>query len=101
MELFDREERENARQRAWGEIAEQNDSGWEAQWVPGTMGFHELCDRSMVLSGQVFDLLVEHPAAVLDPELYALAHAAHNALWQLHRAASIKCVGGEKQRGHE
>lgn len=61
------------------------------RWAPGTIGFHELCDRSAVLANQVDELLQEHPATLVDPDLYALAATAVDALANFHQVVALQC----------
>lgn len=74
----------------------ESDPDWKTRWSPGSAGFHELCDRSMILVNQVYELLVEHPACFTDPELYTLAFEAFETLRQLNQAASLQCAEKEQ-----
>jgi len=48
-------------------------------------GGHELLDRSHLISTMVDDFLVNHPAALLNPELYEQATKASKAVAKLYQ----------------
>jgi hypothetical protein len=49
----------------------------------GGFGGHELLDRSHLISTMVDDFLLNHPAALLNPELYEQATKASKAIARL------------------
>jgi hypothetical protein len=50
----------------------------------GGFGGHELLDRSHLISTMVDDFLLNHPAALLNPELYEQATKASRAVAKLY-----------------
>jgi hypothetical protein len=50
----------------------------------GGFGGHELRDRSHLISTMVDDFLLNHPAALLNPELYEQATKASRAVAKLY-----------------
>jgi hypothetical protein len=50
----------------------------------GGFGGHELLDRSHLMSTMVDDFLLNHPVALLNPELYEQASKASRALAKLY-----------------
>ena len=57
---------------------------FRAMFDLGGFGGHELLDRSQMMSVMVEDFVLNHPAALLNPELYEQAAKAARALTKLH-----------------
>ncbi len=57
----------------------------EADYAPGSVGCHELLDRTSMLADMVEQYLVEHPACTGRPEWHALAERAAAALHELYQ----------------
>lgn len=53
---------------------------------PGTVGCHELLDRTSVLADQIDAFLLSHPACVANPKWFATAHQAMTTLTNLYMA---------------
>ncbi|HEX6985587.1 MAG TPA: hypothetical protein VF170_09430 [Planctomycetaceae bacterium] len=60
-------------------------TGWRERFAPGSLGGHQLLDRTRLVSDLLWQAVVSHPACVRDPELYALARRAAALLDDLHR----------------
>ena len=55
------------------------------QFTPGTLGCHELLDRTAMMSDQLERFIVSHPACLQNPEWYALARQAADSLHNLYQ----------------
>jgi hypothetical protein len=53
--------------------------------TPGGFGCHELLDRTNLLSEQLQDWLLSHPACYQNPEWFALAYQAFTTLHDLYQ----------------
>jgi hypothetical protein len=62
------------------------DPGWRAHFAPGSFGCHEALHTASILQAVVEENLVDHPAVLLDPEWFALASRATEALADLYQA---------------
>ncbi len=51
-------------------------------------GGHELLDRTHIVSAMLDDVILSHPAALLNPDLYEQAAKASRALAKLHQMVS-------------
>ncbi|WP_422931435.1 hypothetical protein [Singulisphaera sp. PoT] len=60
---------------------------------PGTRGMHELWDRLHVLNDNWHDFVVEHPACLLDPELYEEASRIGELIGRLYQRAGQMDTG--------
>lgn len=60
---------------------------------PGSFGMHEALHTTSVVMEIVASHVMESPAIVKDPELYRLAHQAHENLFNLYQA-----IGNEHLR---
>ncbi len=58
---------------------------FKAMFELGGFGGHELLDRTHLLSTMVDDFVLNHPAALLNPELYQQATKASRALGKLYQ----------------
>lgn len=63
-----------------------DDPCWRAHFGPGSFGCHEALHTASILQAVVEENLVDHPAVVLDPEWFALASRASEALAALYQA---------------
>jgi len=57
----------------------------DAQFKPGSFGCHELLDRTSLLSSNVEQFILAHPACVHNKEWFALAYQAVNHLNELYQ----------------
>ncbi len=76
---------EDDRLVAAAELAADHGPGWADGYRPGTVGCHELLDRTALVADMVEKVLVSHPACVASPEWYALAERAAAALHELYQ----------------
>lgn len=67
------------------ELSADSGPGWADGFHPGTFGGHELLDRAALFAGWLDRDLLRHPACVANPEWYALAARAVEALTELHQ----------------
>ena len=70
------DEVEADRLRRVAELEADDGPDWDAAYRPGSLGRHELLDRSALLAGMVERSILEHPACALRAEWYALAERA-------------------------
>jgi hypothetical protein len=78
-------ETENERQKLIDEMAAENGPEWEAQYQPGSLGCHELLDRTCLLADQIETTILSHPSCLRNPEWYALASRAVENLRELYQ----------------
>jgi hypothetical protein len=76
---------EDDRLRAAEELAADIGPNWADAYRPGSFGCHELLDRAALVSGLIERDILGHPACVANPEWYALAEQAAEALRQLYQ----------------
>jgi hypothetical protein len=81
-------EAEQERQPRIDELAAEHGPRWIDRFKPGSFGCHELLDRTSMVAGLLDQYVLSHPACVMDPEWYALAWKASQALAELYH-----CVG--------
>jgi len=74
----DRLEREDSLRSDGGDV-------WAENYQPGTLGCHELLDRTSILAAHLDEQLLSHPACVHNPAWFALAHQAATALNDLYQ----------------
>jgi hypothetical protein len=67
------------------QLGDEDGPDWEEQYRPGTMGCHELLDRTANLADAVEDLVQTHPSCIRNPEWFRLAALAVNALNELYQ----------------
>jgi hypothetical protein len=65
------------------------------QFKPGTFGCHELLDRTAMVSDSLERFIVSHPACVQNPEWYALARQAAEALHILYQKVGAVHLNGD------
>ena len=66
---------------------------WADENRPGSLGCHELLDRTALLSDMVERHLLAHPACVANPGWYLLAEQAAAALRELYQQIGSEHVG--------
>jgi hypothetical protein len=76
---------EQRRQKLVSELAAENGPDWLANYAPGSFGCHELLDRALLAAEMVEHTLVDHPACAQNPDWYALAEQAMDALHSLYQ----------------
>ena len=78
-------EGETDRQRLAADLAADAGPEWADGYRPGSLGCHELLDRTALLADMVERSVAEHLACVANPAWYALAERAATALRELHQ----------------
>jgi hypothetical protein len=86
-------EAEQERQQRIDELAAEHGPRWADPFKPGSFGCHELLDRTSTVAGLVDQYVLSHPACVLDPEWYALAWQASEALAALYQRIGSSHLG--------
>src|SRR3954468_4686349 len=87
------------RQQRLDEMAAGNSPGWLDDFKPGSFGCHELLDRTMMVAGIVEEYVLSHPSCLQDPEWFALARQAADALTDLYQRVGAMHLE-EENRGH-
>lgn len=74
------------------EIARRDieDRDWRSDYAPRSHGCHEALHMASFLNSAVHDELLVHPAVLQDPEWYAMACRAADALFELYQAIGQK-----------
>ena len=76
-------------------------AAWSDQYGPGTVGFHELLDRTSLAAGAVERDILGHPACAARPELSASARQALAALRVLFQKVVAEVVSGGSDPGQQ
>jgi hypothetical protein len=84
---------EQERQQRIEELAAEDGPRWSDKFRPGSFGCHELLDRTSMVAGLLDQYVISHPACVLDPEWYALARQASEALAELYHRIGARHLG--------
>jgi hypothetical protein len=79
-------EHEMLRQELINEALQDEGEGWEKKWQPGSLGCHELLDRTSIAEAFVCEHIIDHPSLISNPEWFELAVTAMNALHNLYQA---------------
>lgn len=85
---------ERDRESQASELTADLGEGWESEYRPGSVGCHELLDRTALLSDMLERYLLDHPACVANSGWYVLAEQAAAALRELYQQ-----IGGEHLDG--
>ncbi|TRL36372.1 hypothetical protein [Rhizobium straminoryzae] len=72
------------------EALEQLEIEKPEDFLPGTFGYHEAFHMASVMIDSTESHLLDHPAILLDANLYALASKAHLAFFELYQAMGDK-----------
>ena len=75
---------ESERQEALKNFLEDAENQME-EFSPGTMGCHELLDRTAMISDLLENFIISHPACLQNTEWYTLAREAADALHNLYQ----------------
>jgi len=92
---------EQDRLRRADELAAESGSGWADEFRPGTVGCHELLDRTALFSDMLQQHILDHPACVANPAWYRLAEQAVSALYELYQQVGAEHLGNEACGGQE
>jgi len=77
---------EQERQDLLDEMLVEHGPAWADQFRPGSLGCHELLDRSLLTAEFVEQTVLNHPACIQNPEWFELASRAVMALHELYQA---------------
>jgi hypothetical protein len=92
--MDDANEAEQERQRSLAE-RDAEEPGWRARYAPGTFGCHEALHMTSVFADTIGFRLLDHGAIIQNPEWYALADRAFQALGDLYQAiGAVHLEGG-------
>ena len=80
-----RPEAEQERQQLLDEFAADHGPHWAEQYEVGSLGCHELLDRTALAADMVDRYVRTHPACVQNREWFALAEQAVTALQELYQ----------------
>ena len=78
-------EAEEERLQKIRDLISENGPNWAAGFEPGTLGCHELLDRTNLIADNVEQYILEPPSCIQNPEWYALAEQAVMALRELYQ----------------
>ena len=78
-------ETEQERQQLLDELAADHGPSWVEQYEAGSLGCHELLDRTALAADMVDRYVRTHPACVQNREWFALAEQAVTALQELYQ----------------
>ena len=81
---------ESLRQELMAEFEAEQGEDWQSLNAPGTYGCHELLDRTYLVSNMVESYVLTHPACVQNPQWFALAQRASDALQDLYQRISAE-----------
>ena len=76
---------EQERQQLLDELAADHGPRWAEQYEPGSLGCHELLDRTALVADIVERHVRTHPACVQNREWFGLAEQAVAALQELYQ----------------
>lgn len=85
MQADELPEAEQERRERIDELADEHGPRWLDAFKPGSFGCHELLDRTLLVANLVEQSILSHPACVHDPEWFALARQASDALAELYQ----------------
>lgn len=88
------EETEEARQEDLEQLRSEHDF-YAGHHLPGSFSYHEALHTASLVMVQMDEPLLGHPAVVLDPEAYRLAHEAHTAIFNLYQYLGAKHLTDE------
>lgn len=91
------DETERDRLGQGGELAAELGEGWESKYRPGSVGCHELLDRTALLSDMLERYLLDHPACVANSGWYTLAEQAAATLRELYQQIGGAHLGNSSE----
>ena len=92
---------ERDRLRRADELTADSGERWADEYLPGTVGCHELLDRTALLSDLLERHILDHPACVANAAWYRLAEQAAAALCELYQQVGAEHLGSEATAGQE
>ena len=84
---------ESERRRRVAELVAEEGPGWSKPFEPGSLGCHELMDRTAMIERLLEDAVLFHPACLREPEWFALAERAAAALGELYQRIGQEHAG--------
>ena len=78
------------------ELADDHGAGWAELFKPGSLGCHELLDRTNWIGDMVEQHILNHPSCVQNAEWFALAEQATTALRELYQRVGAVHLGADK-----
>ena len=76
---------EQVRLERVAECEAESGPDWDSGFEPGTLGSHELLDRTYLVLNLLEQHILDHPACVREPSWYELAERAAAALRTLYQ----------------
>jgi len=76
---------EDNRRELINELEESCGPNWADDSQPGSLGCHELLDRTSMIANNLEEYVRSHPACVRNAEWFALAERAAEALHELYQ----------------
>jgi len=86
------DEVEQLRQQYIDEAKEGLAADWDDASKAGSLGCHELLDRTSLLMNNLDEYVLAHPACLRNKEWFALAHQAVDALNQLYQKVGAEHI---------
>lgn len=86
---------EDERQRLLGELISEEGEDWATQYKPGSLGCHELLDRTAMIADLLERHVLTHPACLQNESWYRLAARAAAALQELYQAVGESHLGAK------
>jgi hypothetical protein len=86
---------EQEREKLAAELAGDAGENWAEENRPGTLGCHELLDRTALLAQLVDQQVRTHPACVANPEWFQLSDRAAAALAELYQQVGAEHLAAD------
>ncbi len=86
---------EENRRELMDRIEQECGPNWATNHLPGSLGCHELLDRTSVIANLVEAHVLAHPACVQNAEWYELAERAVDALNELYQRVGAEHLSRE------
>jgi len=77
------------------EMVADRGPNWVEGYKPGSLGCHELLDRTSLIADMVEQYVLTHPSCALKPEWYALAEQAATCLRDLYQRVGAEHLNSE------
>jgi len=87
---------EQDRQRRAGELSADSGEDWAREYRPGSVGCHELLDRTALLTDMLERHILAHPACIARPEWFRLAEQATSVLRELYQQIGAEHMAMDK-----
>lgn len=90
---------EQERQQLFDEMKAEEGSNWFDHYKPGSLGCHELLDRTALAADIVERFVLSHPACIQNRNWYALAEQAVATLREMYQQIGAEHLDGESGVG--